>query len=123
MQIRKPKNNDKYCWTEHVYGKMIQYGISEQTVRRIVRNPERIEEGIAPNTIAVMQTRGKKQKYELWCMYQIVRKTKKHENTENTGNKSNQIKIITTWRYPGVSPKRAHIPIPEEIVEELGIVL
>ena len=111
MQFKKPKNNDKYYWTEHVCGKMIQYGISEQTVRRIIRNPERIEEGIAENTVASMQTRGNKAKYELWCMYQGSEK------------KKGQIKVITTWKYPGVSPTRASIPVPQDIIDELGIVL
>ncbi|HBR79614.1 MAG TPA: hypothetical protein DEA46_04270, partial [Candidatus Moranbacteria bacterium] len=30
----------------------------------------------------------------------------------------NQLKIISVWRYPGVSPKNN--PIPSEILEEVG---
>ena len=30
-----------------------------------------------------------------------------------------QIKIITAWRYPAISPKRDRIPIPDEIIREL----
>lgn len=111
VQIKQPKNNNKYYWTQHVYGKMRQYSISEQMVRRIIRNPERVEEGVAENTLAVMQSRGSKHKVEIWVMF----------IDNSNGKRIGKIKIITTWRYPGVSSKRMKIPIPQDIVEELGI--
>ncbi len=116
MQIKRPKNNEKYYWTDHVYGKMVQYGISEQTVRRIIRNPERVEEGIAEDTIAVMQTRGNKQSYELWVMYASPKISEK-------SNKLSKVTVITVWRYPGISPVRDIVPIPQDIVDELNIIL
>jgi len=45
---------------------MVFYGLSESLVKRILRFPKRTEEGIAPNTLAVMKTAGsKKNPYEL----------------------------------------------------------
>ncbi len=103
---KKPKNDDKYAWTNHVVGKMVYYRISESLVKRVVRFPKRVETGIAPNTIACMQSTGsKKRPSEVWTMYQSVGDKKK--------------KIISTWRYPGVSKVGEPIPIPEEILNEL----
>lgn len=73
-------------------------------MRRIVRSPKRVEEGVAPNTIAVMQPGGYKRPYEIWAMYQKV---------------GSKLRVITTWRYPGVSPVRKQIPIPANILLEL----
>lgn len=105
MKFKLPKNDSKYLWTNHVVGKMMYYGISEGVVRRVVHTPHRAEEGVAPNTVAVMQRAGsKKHPKEIWVMYQ------------KSGEKK---KIITAWRYPGVSPVRSAIPIPEDILNEL----
>ena len=54
MQWKTPKNTDKYQWTAHVTEKMHFYGLSEQKVLGVIRNPQRIETGIVENTIAVM---------------------------------------------------------------------
>lgn len=54
MQWKTPKNTDKYLWTAHVSEKMHYYGLSEQKVLGVIRNPKRIETGIAENTVAVM---------------------------------------------------------------------
>jgi hypothetical protein len=116
MQIKQPKNNDRYYWTQHVFAKMKQYGISEQMIRRVIRNPQRVEEGVAPDTIAVMQTRGTKKKHEVWVMYQVNKKS-------GVKSQVSKVRVITSWRYPGISPKRQSIPIPQDIIEELNIVL
>jgi hypothetical protein len=107
MQIKEPKNTEKYYWTKHVYEKMKQYQLSEQVIKRVIRSPQRVEPGIAPGTAAAMQTRGQKRKTEIWTMY--IKDYKK-----------DQIKIITAWRYPGVSPIRKDLPIPDDILEELN---
>lgn len=67
-------------------------------MKRILRSPKRVEEGIAPDTIAMMQpasvktTAGKADwKQEIWIMVQ-------DSDTER--------KIISAWRYPGVSKPR-----------------
>ncbi|MBI4099295.1 DUF4258 domain-containing protein [Candidatus Parcubacteria bacterium] len=92
----------RYLWTRHAREKMRQYRLSESRVRRIIRHPERIEEGIAPNTVAAMQRASSRRRQELWTMYRLMRK---------------QIRVITAWRYPGESPKRN--PIPHEVLAEI----
>ena len=89
-------------WTIHVKGKMRRYGLSRARVLRILHAPKRVEEGIAPKTVAAMQpvgeTRGAKGeikwKQELWVMFQ----DKPRERT-----------IISAWRYPGVSKARSEL--------------
>ena len=91
--------------------KMRQYRLSEKRVLRIFKKPDRKEEGVAPETIAVMQITGtKKHPTEAWMMYQIIKKPK-------------QIKIISTWRYPSRSPIHEPPPIPEDTLEELDNIL
>ncbi len=114
-----PKDNDKFSWTKHSIQKMKFYGLSAQRVVRVLRNPERQEEAVAPGCLAVMQTVGQKRKTEIWVMYQEKRKTQ-NSKVKTIGYK-NQKKIISAWRYPGVSPKRGPVPIPEDIWEELKL--
>jgi hypothetical protein len=93
MQWKIPKNTDKYQWTLHVTEKMRYYGLSEQKVLGVIRRPQRIETGIAENTVAVMLPVGNIRKgtvkpskwsrnfsenpdedkwnQEIWVMYQI----------------------------------------------------
>ena len=97
----------KTAWTAHSRGKMRYYGLSEARVKRIINLPKRIEEGIAPKTIAMMQSAGsKKHPYELWVM---IQDTKSHR------------KIISAWRYPGVT--KPGDPLPPEIINELKNIL
>ena len=42
-------------WTSHAKMKMNFYRLSEGRVRRVLHSPMRIEEGIAEDTIAMMQ--------------------------------------------------------------------
>jgi len=107
-------------WTNHAHGKMRYYGLSEQRVRRVLHSPKRIEEGIAPKTVAMMQpnsanskwkivSSGEKQqrqeiwKYEIWVMIQ------------DAGSKR---KVISAWRYPGMTKPGA--PLPEAILQEVS---
>lgn len=81
-------------WTFHARDKMRFYGLSEQRVGRVINTPKRIEEGIAPKTVAVMQPTSLKKSskgsedwnQEIWVMFQ----DKKSVRT-----------IISAWRYPG----------------------
>ena len=85
----------------------------------MIRNPKRVEDGVAENTVAVMsappgrdlaqkggqpKNRNLHSKSEIWVMYQ-KRGAKKV--------------IISAWRYPGISPIGKQIPIPQDILEEL----
>lgn len=128
---------DNYQWTQHSLYKLKQYGLSQQRIKRVIRVPERIEEGIVPKTIACMQRGSSSKKSgEIWCMYQIgnhksqISKSKQGTNNKTqTLDKTNKLmklmpkklKIISAWKYPGVSPKNN--PIPQEILNEIGNLL
>ncbi|MBI2054062.1 MAG: hypothetical protein HYT36_01900 [Candidatus Staskawiczbacteria bacterium] len=113
----------KLYWTQHSKIKMKYYGLSKQKLLGILYRPERKEEGIAPGTTAVMKTNKvffktkqvslakawrapKKAPGEIWLMYQ---------DAKNKGVR----KIISAWRYPGVSKPGEEIPIPEDIKQEI----
>ncbi len=145
MQFKIPADNDKYQWTAHSVMKMRQYGLSAQRVLRVVRSPHRKEEGIVKKTIAVMQPvsfktdkEGKRTwGSEIWVMYQLKsQKSKiKNQNLKSEmnlnlkleklmklkNNEAKKLKIISAWKYPGVSPKNN--PVPEEILRELDDVV
>jgi len=140
------KGDDKYHWTQHSLFKLKQHGLSQSRVKRVIRHPDRIEEGIVESTIAVMQKTGNsKNKTEIWAMYQLksgkfkVKSEKEEKNAKIRNNnlspaqkfrlerqqeyasrlKTNnkQIRIISAWRYPGETSKND--PIPEEIIQEV----
>lgn len=105
MRFSIPKNDSKYHWAQHCVRKMLFYGLTADRVKRIIRNPKRVERGVAENTIAVMVPGANKRKpSEIWAMYQ------------KRGNKK---VVISAWRYPGVSPAGKQIPIPADILVEL----
>ena len=89
-------------WTSHAKGKMMFYGLSPMRVRRVLHSPKRIEEGVAPKTVAMMQPASQKRtalgkeswSQELWVMVQDT---------------PNQRKVISAWRYPGMSKVRGEI--------------
>jgi hypothetical protein len=138
MQLKLPKNTKEFYWTNHALFKMRCYGLSAQKVLGVIKRPERKEEGIVKNTIAVMQPinpkiqNGKKiWKQEVWVMYQArkavnplatpsLAKPDKSQslNPKSYNLKAKSLKIISAWRYPGVSPKKN--PIPNEILAEIG---
>lgn len=112
---------------------MRQYGLSKQKLLGILSRPERKEQGIVPGTTAVMKTNPAKSKKvplpfldngaskkfvkfkpikapgEIWLMYKDVKKR----------NEGDVKKIISAWRYPGISKPGEEIPIPEDIRKEL----
>jgi len=89
-------------FTKHARAKMQYWFLSESRVKRALNSPERVEEGIAPKTIALMQPAGsKKHPYEIWVMVQDTEKRRK---------------IISAWRYPGRT--KPGEPLPEEILKE-----
>ena len=106
-------------WTEHVKLKMRQYGLSKTKLVNLIQRPERSEQGIAQGTTAVMKTnqsyatfstvkkKTKKATGEIWLMYADVKG-------------SHVRKIISAWRYPGVSKPGENIPIPEDILREIS---
>ncbi len=119
MKIRKPKNSEKLYWTQHSIEKMRYYRLSENRLKRALRNPDRKEKGIAPETLAIMQKTGsKKHPTEIWIMYQKIKVRSKRKNEPKE-----KIKIISAWRYPGISPQGEQIPIPDDILAELDKLL
>lgn len=109
------KVQQTYVWTHHAHDKMRYYRLSEARIKRIIRHPGRIEEGIVDGAIACMQSsfvptksRLRKDKpidskkySEIWVMYAV---------------KNKQIIVITAWRYPGKSPERD--PVPQNVLSE-----
>ncbi len=90
-EILKPK---LFSWTFHAKAKMQFYRLSPSRVRRVLNAPKRTEEGVAPKTIAAMQPgalRAGKWNQEIWVMFQDSRRERK---------------IISAWRYPGVTKPR-----------------
>ncbi len=115
----------KLHWTQHSKSKMRQYGLSKNKLINLLYKPQRKEKGIVPGTMALMQIiarpkispqttveqnadsrrnflKYKKNKGEIWLMYQDI----KNKNIR---------KIISAWRYPGISKPGEPIPIPEDI--------
>lgn len=110
-----PQNSQIIHWTNHSKQKMRYYRLSENRVKRVLRRPVRVEEGIAPDTLAAMQFSGtKKHPTEIWVMYVIIKSTK-HEA------RNSKLRVISTWRYPGVTPKGQRPLIPEDILRELNL--
>jgi len=116
----------KLYWTEHSKIKMKQYGLSKQKLLGILYKPERKEKGIVPGTLAVMKTnkvffkekqitlknawqKPRRAPGEIWLMY---RDTK-------TASLGPIRKIISAWRYPGISKPGEEIPIPQDILQEI----
>lgn len=119
MFLKIPPNNGRFHWTNHSIEKMNFYRISESKVKNVLSRPDRKEEGIAPKTLAVMQkVKNNKRPSEIWVMYQNIK-----TNGKSLIINSNKIKIISAWRYPGISPARGRIPIPEDILAELDEIL
>ena len=118
--FKVPKDNDRYRWTRHVVRKMMHYRLTPSRVLRIVRAPERLEEGVAPGTLAGLQTAGTKTRpSELWAMWK-EESASRTSFEEKTGIRTQPKRvIITAWRYPGTSPVRSAVPIPDDVLAEL----
>ncbi len=101
----------KLLWTEHVKAKMRQYGLSRSKLINLIYKPERKEKGIVLGTLAVMKSnkrysksRQKRSPGEIWMMYKDEKGFRK---------------IISAWRYPGISKPGGTIPIPHDIKQEI----
>ena len=105
MEIKARK---QIVWTRHARAKMAFYGLSRQRVLRVLHTPRRIEDGVAPKTVAMMQptsvktTAGKPGvgdgprrevwSQEIWVMIQDLGRDRK---------------IVSAWRYPGMTKPRS----------------
>ncbi len=110
----------KLQWTLHAQAKMRHYRLSPARVRHVLHAPVRVEEGIAPRTVAAMQpvslttfggrggsggTSVKKDtwKQEIWVMVEDM--------------PDGVRKVISAWRYPGVSKPRTAAFLRKEYQE------
>ncbi len=106
------------AWTKHAREKMKFYHLSEQRVRRVLHSPKRIEEGIAPGTIAMMQRAGsQKHPYEIWTMLVNVKTPTPKMGRGPDRSVGKGRKIISAWKYPGIT--KVDEPLPEKILREL----
>lgn len=109
----------------HARSKMRYYKLSESRIKRVLNYPKRVEEGVAENTVAMMQPGGTaKNPYEIWVMVQESktkqarsRTAKEKEIVRQLGLKEKTIKIISAWRYPGTTKPGERLP--EEILRDL----
>lgn len=100
------KNSQGLLWTAHSKAKMRFYGLSERRAKKVIRAPERIESGVAPDTIALMlSVKTSKRPYEIWVM---VQETK------------TDCKVVSVWRYPGQTKPGGSLP--DDIISELKLV-
>jgi hypothetical protein len=115
----------QFYWTMHAKDKMRYYRLSESRVKRVINFPRRIEEGIADDTVAMMQPGGSaKNPYEIWVMvqrsqgkYSRAKTTKEKEMVKKLGLAEKSLKVISAWRYPGTTKPGERLP--EEILREL----
>lgn len=126
----------KIFWTQHSIVKMKQYGISKSKVLNLLHKPERTEQGFVPGTMGMMKTNKlfnnitfkknlrldlkvktkwqpafakasacqRKAPGEIWLMYKDT---------------VDQRKIISVWRYPGVSKPGEEMPLPDDLKIEI----
>ena len=116
-------------WTFHARAKMRFYRLSEQRVRQGLHAPQRVEEGVAPKTIAMMQPVSPTYRYVSETVpsgAQRSRGTSSHssklgkreetwrqeiwvmiQQTQNSKLKTKNVKIISAWRYPGRTKPRS----------------
>ncbi len=96
---------NEIIWTRHSLSKIHYYNLSKSKVKSLLLNYDRKEQGIAPNTLALMKRVKKKRETEIWMMYEKDDK---------------KIKIISAWRYPGKTKENESFYIPSDIFKEVG---
>ncbi len=92
-------------WTRHSKFKMREHNLSESRVRRAINSPSRIEQGIASGTVAIMRReKAIKKEFEVWVMVVDLGRARR---------------VISAWRYPGVT--RAGESLPSAILAEMEL--
>jgi hypothetical protein len=132
-----PENTTRASWTRHIKNKMVFYNLPASALFRILRSPDRTEEGIAPGTIAAMKivkhninktasTSGqrKQAETEIWIMYKANKKITRKDVDRGVGKLGTRIvpsrlTMISAWRYPGRTKAGERPAIPEGVLEEL----
>ena len=114
---------------------MAFYGLSKQRVLRVIHAPKRVEEGVAPKTVAIMQPNSVRMRTEFGLSEISRRGAKssrrppfhfkpialaKENNSKPKESWSQEIwvmiqdlgkqrKIISAWRYPGMTRPRSEV--------------
>jgi len=84
---------------------MRHYGLSEQKIKSVLNSPKRVEKGIADGTIAFLLSAGSvKHPHEIWVM---------------VADDKDKRRVISAWRYPGVT--KPGEPLPDQIVREMEV--
>ncbi len=92
-------------WTNHAENKIRYYSLSKRKLKRLLYDFDRKEYGIAPDTIALMGRVKKTRETEIWLMYESLK---------------DKIKIISAWRYPGITKSDESFYIPSDVFEEIN---
>jgi hypothetical protein len=92
-------------WTRHSRYKLREHALSETRVRRVLHSPDRVEKGIAEGTVAMMRReKAIKKEYEIWVM---------------VADKGSCRRVVSAWRYPGVT--KPGESLPREILMEMEL--
>lgn len=87
----------KIIWTRHAEKKIREHALSMSRVLRAIHSPDRIESGLAENTIAVIKKTGSiKHPFEIWVMF---------------SDRGEERTIVSAWRYPGATKPGEALPI------------
>jgi hypothetical protein len=109
-------------WTSHAKAKMHFYKLSEGRVRRVLQTPRRVEEGVAPDTIALMQpTSFRTVRKEVVpakagtrassCDSRMFKEVWSQEIWVMVQDDERGRKVISAWRYPGMSKVRSVVAL------------
>src|SRR3989338_9454653 len=101
---------DKYIWTNHSKMKMNHYRLTESRVKRIIRHPARVEEGILEGAIAAMQPAEGKKYSEICVMYVLAHKGGSGGNTFSLHAHSSRAGVVKGPRdfFPSGKPRKTH---------------
>jgi hypothetical protein len=132
QDIKDIKDDQTFQWTNHAKRKLFYYRLGPAKIKSIIRHPARLEQSIVQGLTAAMRPGGsRKNPYEIWTMFEIIeiKNQKLKLGIKNLKNKAKKIKlkpqkkikIISCWRYPGKTKPGKPVPIPEDVISELGI--
>lgn len=132
-----PENTTRASWTRHIKNKMVFYNLPASALFRVLRSPDRTEEGIAPGTIAAMKIvkhnisktasssgQRKQPETEIWIMYKANKRMPRKDMPTSITKPGvrivpSRLTMISAWRYPGRTKIGERPTIPEGVLEEL----
>lgn len=102
--------DEKYLWTNHSKMKMRHYRLTESRIKRIIRHPVRIEEGILEGAVACMQPAEGKRYSEIWTMYVVDGAVPSSKQFRNTSRPASAGLAQHSVRRPAFSGDHAAAP-------------